>query len=52
MKTLKFLLVLVSSIIIVSCTDLAFDEEMQQPTADNIQATGGEDANPEDGSKD
>lgn len=53
MKTLRLLfLLLVASTFIVSCTDVDFDDDENQPTLENVQATGGEDANPDDGSKD
>ncbi|MCD2258072.1 hypothetical protein [Psychroserpens luteolus] len=52
MKTLRLLfLLLATSMCIMSCTDTAFDDDQDQPTLENLQATGGEDANPDDGSK-
>ena len=52
MKTFRLLfLLLVVTTFTFSCTDLDFDDEQDQPTLENVQATGGEDANPDDGSK-
>ncbi|WP_298900876.1 hypothetical protein [uncultured Psychroserpens sp.] len=52
MKTFRLLfLLLVASTFTFSCTDLDFEDEQDQPTLENVQATGGEDANPDDGSK-
>lgn len=52
MKTLKLLFsFFLLSIVISSCTPQALDED-QTDLIDNIQATGAEDSNEDDGSKD
>nr|WP_321231548.1 hypothetical protein [uncultured Psychroserpens sp.] len=52
MKTLKFLFaLLIFSISIFACTPQALDDD-QSNIIENIQATGAEDSNEDDGSKD
>jgi hypothetical protein len=52
MKTVKLLFsLLILSMIIFSCTPQALDDEPNN-IPENIEATGGEDTSPDDGSKD
>ncbi|MFD2914791.1 hypothetical protein [Psychroserpens luteus] len=53
MKTLKFIFCLLFvSILVSSCTNLELDEDLETIAAEDVQATGGDDENVNDGSKD
>lgn len=53
MKTLKFTFcLLLMSLFINSCTELELDDDSETTTIEHVQATGGDDENVEDGSKD
>lgn len=52
MKTLKFIFSLLTvTLFLSSCSPQALDDDRDTNAVENIQATGDEDANPDDGSK-